>query len=119
MLDADTKTVQERLGALDEALESAGQRPIDRNQDPIARLIPKRNIETWILVLSLKGAATSVDEVSDYKPMKNAEEWTALIPAAAVTLFTWTGQPAALPANLIGSLQQGIREIPRALPARR
>src|SRR5271157_1449146 len=52
MLDADTGTIQERLDVLDEALKSTGKKPIDTNRDPIARLIPRRNVETWILCMS-------------------------------------------------------------------
>jgi hypothetical protein len=116
ILDADTKTVQERLEALDDALRSAGQKPIDLNRDPIARLIPKRNVETWILVLNLEPTAPSADEEFDYKPTKSAEEWTALVPTAATTLLAWMRTSAMLRANLIDSLRRGIREIPRALP---
>ena len=116
MLDADTKTVQERLEALDDALKSAGQKPIDLNRDPIARLIPKRNVETWILVLGLEPTAPPADEEFDYKPTKSAEEWTALVPTAATTLLAWMRPSATLHANLIDSLRRGIREIPRALP---
>jgi hypothetical protein len=115
MLDADTKTVQERLEVLDDALKNAGQSPIDKNRDPIARLIPRRNVETWILVLSLEPTLPPVEEESDYKPKKSAEEWTSLVPAAAKKLLAWS-RPSAAPANLIDSLWLGICEIPRALP---
>lgn len=120
MLDADTTTVQERREILDEALVSAGQSPIDENRDPIARLIPKRNVETWILYLGLRGVASPpLEEEQDYKRSKTPEEWSTLIPLAAETLFAWTGQTATLPENLLDSLRHGIREIPRALPAGR
>lgn len=120
MLDADTRTVLERLDALDDALVCAGQQPIDRNLDPIARLIPKRNVETWILCLSMGGAGTPpIDEESDYKPTKNAEEWSALIPPAAETLFKWARTNQALSPDVIDSLARGLREIGRALPAAR
>jgi hypothetical protein len=119
LIDADAKTVQERLDALDQALVNAGQIPIDRKVDPIARLIPKRNVETWIFFLSLEGIAVPlVDEVQDYKHNKKTEQWSALIPAAATTLYAWTKSSAKLPVNLIDSLRQGIDEIPYALPAR-
>lgn len=117
MLDADTKSVQQCLETLDEALESTGQKPVDRHQDPVARLIPKRNVETWILVLSQRGATPPVDENFDYKRTKTSEEWTDLVPAATATLADWTKRSAMLPANLIDSLRQGIEEIPRALAA--
>lgn len=112
--DADTRTVQERLNILDEALSAAGQTPIDASRDPIARLIPKRNVETWILVLGSKD--TAVEEVTDYKSTKTSEEWSALISSAAETLVAWTRPSATLPASLIDSLRRGVGEIPRALP---
>lgn len=117
MLDADTRTVQERLDELDQALLSAGQNPIDRNRDPIARLIPRRNVETWVLFLALKGVADPpIDETTDYKRTKDDEEWSEFIPIAAEKFFAWTRPSATLPTNLIDSLRRGIKEIPRALP---
>jgi hypothetical protein len=118
MLDADSNSVDERLRALDEALVAGGQRPIDQNRDMIARLIPKRNVETWILVLSQKASAALLDEHSDYKRKRTEEEWTSLVPVAAATLSEWTSPSAALPDNLIDSLRRGISEIPRALTVR-
>jgi hypothetical protein len=118
MLDADMRTVRERLDALDDALECAEQQPIDENRDPIARLIPKRNVETWILCLSTRGTlAPPVDEERDYKLTKTSEEWSEAIPPAAGTLFAWTRPSSVLPENLIDSLRQGLREISRAIPA--
>jgi len=117
LLDADRRTVRERLDELDRALEAAGQNPIDPDQDPIARLIPKRNIETWILYLSATGSGSpSVNEEQDYKQTKIPEEWSALIPAASGTLFGWTRSAALLPGGLIDSLRHGIQEILRVFP---
>lgn len=116
MLDADTRTVQERLDVLNDALTCAGQAPIDRNRDRIARLIPKRNVETWILCLNQKGVVEPpVNEDHDYKRTKASEEWSALILPAAETLFAWTRR-GGTPANLINSLRLGILETQRALP---
>jgi hypothetical protein len=118
MLDADMRTVQERLDALGDALACAGQQPIDRNRDPIARLIPKRNVETWILCLGLQEPQEQAfDEDNDYKQAKTGEEWSKLIPPAVDKLFEWTQPKATLPVNLIGSLKFGIQELPRALHA--
>jgi len=120
MLDADTRTVQERLDALDDALVRVGQQPIDRNLDPIARLVPKRNVETWILYLNLGGACTPpIDEENDYKPAKSSDEWSALIPPAAENLFNWARSKRALSPGLIDSLARGLQEIGRALPVGR
>src|SRR5664280_2480434 len=79
MLDADTRTVQERLQVLDDALVCANQRPIDPARDCIARLIPKRNVETWIIFLADREIARPIDEQTDYKRMKRSDEWSALI----------------------------------------
>jgi len=118
LLDADLQSVSERLAALDNALIVAGQNSVDRNHDSIARLITRRNIETWILFLAAADLANSqIDETTDYKQTRNADEWSELIPTASERLFAWTRPRAVLPVNLIDSLQRGIDEILRALPA--
>ncbi|HZB89659.1 MAG TPA: hypothetical protein VE291_13450 [Terracidiphilus sp.] len=120
MLDADAHTVQERVNALDEALISAGQEPINPTHDSIARLITKRNVETWIVWLSAsERAMRTVDEAQDYKPTKNSGAWSALIPSASEALWELTRPAAFLPDFLIGSLRNGIQEINRALPVER
>jgi hypothetical protein len=120
MQDADVLTVQERLNALDEALASAGQPPVSREHDSIARLIPKRNVETWIHFLSTTGVAASpVDEELDYKRTRTPDEWSVLVSPAAEVLFAWTRPAAELPENLIDSLRLGLQEIPHALPVGR
>ncbi len=119
MLDADRHTVQERLQVLDDALVCANQKPIDPSRDCIARLIPKRNVETWIIYLDAGENAQPVDEQTDYKQTKSPEEWSALIPHASETLSSHIKHPAAIPADLIDSLRHGLREIPRALSTER
>jgi hypothetical protein len=120
MLDAVTRTIRERLNALDEALTGAEQPPVSRERDPIARLIPKRNLETWILFLSARGAANPVvDEQQDYKQRKTTEEWSGMIPPASEVLLAWTRPDGELPDNLLDSLRLGLQEIPRALPTGR
>jgi hypothetical protein len=107
VVDADTHSVQERLAQLDRVLHDAGVRPLDSNTEQIARLIPKRNVETWILCLN----DVPVDEVTDYKRTHN--DWTALIRTAVVTLYEWTWPNARIPAKCVDSLQRGIRELSR------
>lgn len=120
MLDADRRMVQERLDLLDDALVCAGQRPVDQNKDPIARLIPRRNVETWILYFGLGGACVPpIDEEHDYKQTKDSDEWSALISPAAETFFNWTKSTVSLPPDPIDSIARGLREIPRALAANR
>lgn len=120
MQDADILTVQERLNALDEELASAGQPPVSREHDSIARLIPKRNVETWIHYLSTTGEVVPpVDEQQDYKRTRTLDEWSVLVSLAAEVLFAWTRPTAVLPENLIDSLRLGLQEIPHALPVGR
>jgi hypothetical protein len=120
LIDADNRTVQDRLDELDRGLASVGQRPIDPSRDPIARLVPKRNVETWILYLSAQATSSSeVNETKDYKLTMSTEEWSALIPRASEVMFALTRPSKVLPVNLIDSLRRGIEEIPRALPPRR
>lgn len=85
-IDADTLTVQARLGQLDQALKDSGM-PAVLDGEQIARLVPKRNVETWILCLNRQ----PVDEVSDYKASKS--DWTSLIRSAAETLRQWIHSP--------------------------
>ena len=81
-VDADRLTVQDRLNQLDQTLKSSGK-PIVGDDERIARLVPKRNIETWILCLN--GQIT--DEETDYK--NAAHDWTKMNQAAATTLCRW------------------------------
>jgi hypothetical protein len=107
VIDADTHTVLDRLNQLDQALRDAGKQPIDAGTEQIARLVPKRNVETWILCLT----GQEVDEETDYK---NATDgWNKLIPQAAEALFQWTRPKAGLPSHCIDSLQSGVRELNR------
>jgi hypothetical protein len=106
-IDADTHTVQQRLAQLDQALRDREKPAVDTNAEQIARLIPKRNVETWIS--SLNGAA--VDEQTDYKATK--DNYGDLIPQAAKTLFEWTRPNAVLPKHCIDSLRMGASELNR------
>jgi hypothetical protein len=105
LIDADTRTVQERIAELDTALREAGAPliPVDTNQ--IARLVPKRNIETWILCLS----GEQVDEDADYK--RTRDNWTELVRTGVGTLYAWTRPRATVPSSCVESLQIGIREL--------
>jgi hypothetical protein len=120
MLDADNRSVKERMVELDAALISENQPTYDSRTDSIARLIPKWSIETWILYLSTNGAANpSICEDKPYKDTKAKEKWAELIPRASETLYAWTRAAAKRPENLLDSLQRGLDEIPRALPVSR
>jgi len=107
VIDADTHTVQERWRQLDQALEDGGKQAVVVEHEQIARLVPKRNIETWILCLTEQTA----DEDTDYK--RTRHDWNDLIPLAAETLFQWTRPKAELPDYCIDSLRSGVRELNR------
>ena len=104
-IDADTGTVEEHERELDRALSAAelGKRMDD---EAIALLIPKRNIETWVLCLS----GTSVDELTDYKSKSNIDR---LVKPVASTLFQWSREAASVPTTCIPSLRKGLVEMRR------
>ena len=107
VIDADNLLVQERLAQLDRKLDEAQADRVRPDAEQIARLVPKRNIETWILCLN----DVSVDEETDYKRTRN--EWTTLISSGRETLYDWTRPNAQLPASSVSSLQLGVAELKR------
>jgi hypothetical protein len=109
MVDADTRTVQDRLNQLDQALTDSGKQTVVETEQ-IARLIPKRNVETWILCLNEQ----AVDEETDYKRTDN--NWNELIPTASETLCQWTRSQAEPPNHYVSSLRTGVRELKRLRP---
>lgn len=113
VLDADTSGVEACRNVLNESLLSAQMTRFDARRDAIARLIPKRNIETWIHFLTAPGNDRDIDEEQDYKYSKTQEEWSHLVPNAAECLSTWSQDAAGAPENLIDSLRLGLQEIPR------
>lgn len=106
MIDADTHTVEHRLRQLDQGLIESGKDGIDAATEQIARLIPKRNIETWILYLN----GQAVNEETNYKETRN--DWNELIPPAAERLFQYA-RPNAQTPSVIDSLQRGLTELKR------
>ena len=109
VIDADAHTVDERLAQLAQALREAGGQPLD-GKERVARLVPRRNVETWILCLN----EHHVDEVTDYKGRRS--DWNELVPVASETLFQWTRPNAPVPGYCIDSLAKGIAELRRIEP---
>jgi hypothetical protein len=107
LIDADTQPVRERIAQLDKALREAGAALIPDDTKEIARLVPKRNIETWILCLN----DVEVNEDRDYK--RTRDNWTELVRTAVSNLYVWTRPRAALPPSCVESLQIGIGELRR------
>jgi hypothetical protein len=113
VVDADTGTVAQRIGEMDRALTQAQERRVRAMRiqgEMIARLVPRRNIETWILALN----SNAVNETDDYKgTIKTDEKWSELIPTAAENFYALTKANPDLPASLIDSLHYGINEMRR------
>lgn len=105
VIDADKFTVQERLAQLDQKLSGAGVGLIHANADQVARLVPRQNIETWILCLN----DVPVNETTDYKRTRN--DWADLIRPAAESLHAWTRPNAQVSRNCTPSLQHGVVEL--------
>lgn len=105
VLDADSRPVQDRMRELDQSLQAA-QVPATNSTDALViRLIPKRNIETWILCLN----DIPVEETTNYK--NRAEDWTKRITEAITTLYSWTRQNASVPDSCVQSLHLGLPEL--------
>jgi hypothetical protein len=117
MMDADDQSVDRCCGDLDRRLSEAGQERVDRRSDSIARLIPKRNIETWLFYLTSDAEARiGIDETADFKTSKPKDAWDSLLPAASDAFFTWHHAPSNRPQPLLDSLGRGLRELAAALP---
>lgn len=101
VIDADVNEVGHRTRQLDGLLRTAGLDP-HGDGEAIIHLIPRRNIETWILHLN----GQSVDEVNDEK----RPGVDKMVPDAAATLFEWGGNP---PAHCLPSLRAAIQELKR------
>lgn len=102
VVDADRLTVRERLAHLDQKLQQDGVELIRGEAEQVARLIPKRNIETWILCLN----GSVVEEDEDYK--RTRIDWDSLIQPAAGALHEWTGAHAQIPDHCVASLHNGV-----------
>jgi hypothetical protein len=110
MIDADTQSVARRWQELESGLVEAHltKRGVT---EAIAVLIPKRNIETWILCLT----GSEVDEETDYKGRVDIDK---NIRSAAKSLFEWSRPNFQIPVMRVDSLQQAIPELRRIPPPR-
>jgi hypothetical protein len=108
VIDADNSTLPERLAQLDHKLQENGVEPIRMDAEQVARLVPKRNIETWILCLN--GNAVEEGE-ADYKRKRN--DWDSLIQPAANTLYEWSRPKNRIPHHCVPSLRHGVSELRR------
>jgi len=96
MIDADTLTVSERLNQLF---------PLPIETEKIVRLVPKRNIETWIHYLN-----NDLSSVNETDTCHKLDKESACKPGVEkLVSFCITG----LPADCLPSLQVGCREFYR------
>ncbi|MBI3682489.1 MAG: hypothetical protein HY235_19080 [Acidobacteria bacterium] len=105
IIDADAKTVLDRIRELDEALTSCDEKEVSP-EEVIVRLIPRRNVETWLLCLTDQ----IVNEETDYK---GTFEWQKFVQRAAVALFHWSRPGATIPPSCVDSLRTGLPELKR------
>ncbi len=108
VIDSDTGTVEDRIRQLNQALKDDGKETVKASEQ-IARLVPKRNIETWILCLNER----PVDEETDYKNKQTRDDWNKLGLQAADTLYQLTHQRTEPPEYCVDSLLHGIKELKR------
>ncbi|WGV24437.1 hypothetical protein [Halotia branconii] len=106
LIDADKKTVEERLKQLDDALIADSQQ-VRQPDEAIAIFVPKRNIETWIHYLR----GETFDEETKYAKFTNNE--SACKPHVE-HLVNQCYQ--GLDNNAPPSLQIACRELQRILP---
>lgn len=94
MVDADACEVSERLDQLDEALRKAAV-PVRQMHEPVALLVPKRNIQTWIEHLRADPPAAVDEGVSYPEPQstRKREHWAP----AVDRLVTLLSESAAWP----------------------
>jgi hypothetical protein len=106
MIDADSGSVEDRRRQLERALSNAGVPP-RTPAEAILNLIPRRNVETWILCLK----SEPVDEFTDYSHNNGVNARS--IAEAALTLFAWTRPGVTPPENCVPSLRECLDEFVR------
>lgn len=116
IVDADTGTVAQRIGEMDRELMQAHEprvRAMRIQNETIARLVPRRNIETWILALNY----ISVNETEDYKESSRFRhyEWNENTPLASIAFYELTRPNVEKPEGLIASLSHAVEEMRRVL----
>lgn len=106
VIDADTNTVANRQQQLRRSAQEAGV-AARGDDDAVVHLIPKRNVETWILCLT----GETVNESGDYKHAP--ADFNSLFKRSADTLYDWSRPNAQIPAGCVPSLRDGMVELQR------
>jgi len=104
-IDADTGNLFRRMRQLENSL-SGGELPPRSTEERIVHLIPRRNIETWILNLN----GSPVDEETDFR---HAPGIDGQVVTAALALYLWARPGAVIPQHSVPSLRRAIPEIRR------
>jgi hypothetical protein len=112
-IDADpTHTVAERHAQLAAALKTAGGERRDTNE-PIAELVPKRNIETWIYALDEAiepRPEAALNEADEYPKLKYERACATAANAFADHVRDHTTPPTI---DAVPSLRDGFEELGR------
>jgi hypothetical protein len=103
IIDADHFSVDDRRRELSNRLTSTGHEALGAD-DPVAVLIPKRNIETWVCVL----LGANVTEEEDCKSRASPKKESIL--NAAATLYAWSRQNASVAHHCVPSLKLALPE---------
>jgi hypothetical protein len=103
MLDADQHTVEQRRRQLNERLKHEGHEDLDAD-DPVALLIPRRHVETWVCAL-LGQVVTEEDDCKGRCKMTKAE-----IRQAAQTAYEWARENATPGPTCVQSLRTAFPE---------
>jgi hypothetical protein len=117
-IDADKGTVTRRLRQFSlhqQNAEDKHVREFDIQREKIALLVPRRNIETWLLFLSSLPAQDGqpINEIKDYKKIekRSKDEWIELAGSASVQMHQWVKPSASLPGNCIESVRLAITQL--------
>ncbi|MCL4782853.1 MAG: hypothetical protein KJZ70_07455 [Bryobacterales bacterium] len=111
VVDADNQTAEYRFRQLTDSLRDRGI-PARSETEPIAILIPKRNIETWIRFLTGEPA----DEAREYKPRSGSagdHRMQNSVRIAADKFYELTRPNAPLPPGIIPTLERAVSEARR------
>jgi hypothetical protein len=101
--DADDNTVEARRRQCNDALSVAGY-PLLQQSEPVALLIPRRHIETWIRCL-LGEEVSEVENCKPHRPFTSQQMRTA-----AKTLYEWSRPNAQLGSTCVPSLTAALPE---------
>ena len=104
VIDADTGLVDKRRRQFQNALSLHGLED-RRNDEAIAHLIPKRQIETWILHLT----GTPVDEDTDYHNSPEVDRETGSAADAFFNLITMTTIPTSTLESVVLAISEAKR----------